>query len=273
MPQPTGQRAANPFGRSTRRTLVFVAGYRRSGTTALQDQLAAHPDVQYLSGVTRNEFHLFDLIDRDRVEYAALVEAYTGRAPRFDVVADAEAVFEACQAPVGLVKSTRLLSSAPVWDGFTRWANRTKHAVALLSIVRFPLDAISSDIARDSPELPPERRVQPLVPDARVARPETAQAVWCESYRRAIEAPGFPGRSQLVRLEDFVAHPQEVCASVSGWLGLDPPLTAHEWKPLHWGRWRQDPSFEGFHPSAELLDLAGRLGYLFENTGAERRAG
>src|SRR5690606_26750090 len=44
-----------------RKTLIFIAGYRRSGTTALQDQIAAHPDIRYLSGITRNEFHLFDL--------------------------------------------------------------------------------------------------------------------------------------------------------------------------------------------------------------------
>lgn len=262
--------ARNP---ASRMTLVFVAGYRRSGTTALQDQIAAHPDVQYYSGVTRNEFHLFDLIDRDRAEYARLVESYTGQAPRFDVLADAEAVFATCRKPVGLVKSTRLLLGATGWAGFTRWARHTDHRVALLSIVRFPLDAISSDISRDSPELPPERRVQPLVPDERVARPNSAQAVWCESYRRAIEAPGFPGRSRLVRLEDIVADPGSACASLSTWLGFDPPLVAQGWKPLHWGRWQRDPVFDGFQPSAELVDLAGRLGYRLEDARVGRRAG
>lgn len=256
-----------------RKVLVFVAGYRRSGTTALQDQLASHPDVHYFSGITRNEFHLFDLIDRDRDEYAALVEAHTGRAPRFDATADAEAVFAGCPTPIGLVKSTRLLLGASGWRRFADWARWTDHQVVLLSIVRYPLDAISSDIRRDSPELPVERRTQPIIPDARVARPQTAQEVWCEAYRRATAEAESATRSTLVRLEDIVADPVASCAALGDWIGLRSPLIVGEWKALHWGRWRDDPAFRGFQPSADLIELAGRLGYHVEASGAGRRAG
>jgi hypothetical protein len=268
--------ATGPAGRGGdapgRKTLVFLAGYRRSGTTALQDQLATHPDVHYFSGITRNEFHLFDLIERDRSEYAALVEAHTGRPARFDVVADAEAVFDGCPRPFGLVKSTRLLLDAGTWARFAQWASRTEHEVVLLSIVRFPLDAISSDITRDSPELPPERRVQPRIPDARVACPRTAQEVWCAAYRRAVEHAGFVARAGLVRLEDIVADPATTCAGLTRWLGLATPLVPCAWKALHWGRWRDDPAFAGFRPSAEFIELAGRFGYRVD-ADAGRRAG
>jgi hypothetical protein len=238
--------------------LLFVLGYRRSGTTILGDQLQTHPDIQYFLGdfvpgnKRRNEFHLFDLADRAPEEYAILFRTYCGRAPSGDVTTDAEEIFAQCARPVGMVRSTRLLMSAPAWQRFRTWAAATRHQVWLLGIVRFPLDTLSSDNRTYGSQ---------AIPDARTKVLATAQEVWAESYRRFLDDTAFAASVRRLRLEDVIAGPAEQFQRVSEWLGLTPFPRLVDWRPYNQGRWRKDPAFAGFTVHPATREIGRRFGY------------
>jgi hypothetical protein len=238
--------------------MLFILGYRRSATTALQQQLQAHPSVQYFGGGllpdgrARNECHLFDLIDRAPAEYEALFRHHCGGAPSGDPTADAEALFARCTRPVGLVKSTRLLMSAPAWQRFKAWAAVTAHEVWLLGIVRFPLDTLSSDNRTFAAS---------AIPDDRILRLETAQEVWSEAYQRLLDDTGFATAVRWLRVEDVIDRPHEQVQAVAQWLGIAPYAQFIPWQPVNRGRWRTDPAFAGFTPRPATRALASRLGY------------
>ena len=238
--------------------MLFILGYRRSATTALQQQLQAHPSVQYFDGGVlpggraRNECHLFDLIDRAPAEYEALFRHHCGGPPSGDSTADAEAIFARCTRPVGLVKSTRLLMSARAWQRFKAWAAATAHGVWLLGIARFPLDTLSSD----------NKNFAALaLPDDRVLRPETAQEVWSEAYRRLLDDAGFAKAVKRLRVEDVVDRPHQQIQAVADWLGIAPYTRFIPWRPVNCGRWQTDPAFAGFTPRPATREIARRLGY------------
>ena len=238
--------------------MLFILGYRRSATTALQRQVAAHPEIHYFnggvlpSGKARNEFHLFDLIDAAPAEYEALFRHHCGRAPSGDPTADAEAVFARCAKPVGLVKSTRLLMSARSWQRFKDWAAVTAHETWLLGIVRFPLDTLSSDN---------QNFAALAIPDDRVRRLETAQEVWSDAYQRLLDDTAFATAVKWLRVEDVIDHPREQIQSIAEWLGIAPYARLIPWKPVNRGRWRTDPAFAGFEPRPATRAIARRLGY------------
>lgn len=238
--------------------MLFILGYRRSATTALQRQVEAHPDVHYFNGgvvsggKARNEFHLFDLVDTTPVEYEALFRHHCGRAPSGDPTVDAETVFARCPLPVGLVKSTRMLMSARAWQRFKAWAAATAHEVWLLGIVRFPLDTLSSDH---------HNFAAAALPDARTLRLATAQEVWVESYKRLLDDTGFATAVRRLRLEDVVARPPEQMQAVTEWLGVAPFTRRIPWRPVNQGRWRTDPAMIGFAAAPSLIEVARRLGY------------
>lgn len=238
--------------------LLFILGYRRSATTALQQQLQAHPSVQYFGGGllpdgrARNECHLFDLIDRAPAEYGALFRHHCGGAPSGDPTADAEALFARCTQPVGLVKSTRLLMAAPAWQRFKAWAAVTAHEVWLLGIVRFPLDTLSSDNRTFAAS---------AIPDDRILRLDTAQEVWSEAYRRLLDDTGFATAVKWLRVEDVIDRPHEQIQAVAQWLGIAPFEQFIPWQPVNRERWRADPAFAGFAPRPATREIARRLGY------------
>jgi len=238
--------------------MLFILGYRRSATTALQQQVQAHPSVQYFDGGllpggrARNECHLFDLIDRAPAEYEALFRHHCGGPPSGDSTVDAEAIFARCTRPVGLVKSTRLLMSARAWQRFKAWAAATAHEVWLLGIARFPLDTLSSD----------NKNFAALaLPDDRVLRLETAQEVWSETYQRLLDDAAFATAAKWLRVEDVIDRPHEQIQDVADWLGIAPYTRFIPWQPVNRGRWRTDPAFAGFTPRPATRDIARRLGY------------
>lgn len=238
--------------------MLFILGYRRSGTTALQRQMQLHPDVMYFDGgVTptgqqRNEFHLFDLIDAAPKEYEALFRHHCGRPPSGDPTADAEAVFARCRLPVGLVKSTRIIMRHQAWLRFKEWASATQHDVRIIAIARFPLDTLSSD---------EHTYGKSLIPDDRTLSPVTAQSVWAEAYARLLDDPPDDANLRWLRLEDVIARPIDEIGPITSWLDLRPFTRSINWLPLNQGRWRQDPIFLEFQISPEIRDVATRLGY------------
>jgi hypothetical protein len=238
--------------------MLFILGYRRSATTALQRQVQAHPDVQYFDGGAvaggrrRNECHLFDLVDRAPAEYVALFQHHCGRAPTGDPTVDAEAVFARCTTPVGLVKSTRLAMSSRAWERFKAWAAVTAHEIWLLGIARFPLDTLSSDN---------ENFAALALPDERVRRLETAQEVWSEAYERLLDDTAFATAVKVLRVEDIIERPVEQIQGVADWLGMAPYRKFIPWRPVNRGRWHADPAFTGFTLRPATREIARRLGY------------
>ena len=238
--------------------MLFILGYRRSATTALQRQVETHPEVQYFDGgvvpggKARNECHLFDLIDRAPVEYEALFRHHCGSAPSGDPTLDAEAIFARCSRPIGLVKSTRLLMAAPAWERFKVWAAATAHEVWLLGIARFPLDTLSSDN---------QRFAASAIPDERVRHPDTAQEVWSQAYARLLDDTAFARSVKRLRVEDVIDRPYEQIQGVADWLGIPPFSQFIPWQPVNRGRWRRDPAFAGFTPRPATREIARRLGY------------
>jgi hypothetical protein len=219
--------------------MLFILGYRRSATTALQQQLQAHPSMQYFDGGVlpggraRNECHLFDLIDRAPAEYEALFRHHCGGPPSGNSTADAEALFARCTRPVGLIKSTRLLMSARAWQRFKAWAAATAHEVWLLGIARFPLDTLSSD----------HKNFAALaLPHDRVLRLETAQEVWSEAYRRLLDDAGFAKAVKRLRVEDVVDRPHQQIQAVADWLGIAPYASSPGGRPTAAAGRRTRPS-------------------------------
>lgn len=238
--------------------MLFILGHRRSGTTALQQQIQLHPEVQYFDGgVTptgqrRNEFHLFDLIDAAPEEYEALFRFYCRTHPSGDPTADAESVFASCQRPVGLIKSTRILMRQQAWLRFAEWAKSTQHDVRILAISRFPLDTLSSD---------GQTYAKSQIPDRRTLDPHAAQTVWAEAYSRLLNDPPVRASVRCVRLEDVIADPVEKVNSIASWLNLRPFTRFIHWQPVHQGRWRHDPALQEYHVLPETREVAARLGY------------
>ncbi len=233
--------------------VVIIVSYRRTGSTVLQEQITAHRDVDYLNGEGHNEFHLFEYAHTDRAAYDRLFATYCTNKPTYDIVDDFEAVLATCSTPVVLMKSTRMALRQDTWKMLRLWCEQTNHHAALLALSRFPLDSISSDIARDN---------QPIVPDRRVLQPMTAQEVWCETYRRILDEHDFGHSFRLLRLEDLVHQPDQEVADLFDWIDVPRPHPKQiGWEPKHWQRWRIDPLFENFQPSDAMIDCARQLGY------------
>lgn len=233
--------------------VIFIVSYRRTGSTVLQQQITENREVEYLHGQGQNEFHLFEYASTDREAYERLFATYCTGKPTYDIVDDFEAVLATCSSSVVLLKSTRMALRQETWNNLRHWCEQTDHHAALLALVRFPLDSISSDISRDN---------QPIIPDRRVLQPSTAQEVWCEAYRRILHEHDFGHSFRLQRLEDLVRHPEWEVARLFDWIDVLRPYPKQiGWEPKHWERWQTDPLFKGFQPSEALINSAQQLGY------------
>lgn len=151
-------------------------------------------------------------------------------------------------APALLEKSPHHLYQKSVLELILEAARRTPNVdFHLVGLVRNPMSTLYSAWSRwRSP-------------------PEVQQKVWLTAYQNLLDLKAQAGEIvSIIRYEDLVTDPS-VLKPVFDFLEV--PSASVERRSLHnrsLERWQKDKHY-GFRPSAELLALAGRYGYLEES--------
>lgn len=249
---------------------VLILSDKSSGSSALQDALARHPDVRLVRWTPHKEnetlfwmkaaaaLHLPQpsMIDstyipvpppRARVD---LVEFLANNVPGFtlpghvdvDVFVSAWEALCSEFAPVFVEKSPHHLHSTAALDLIAQADERLPHVdFRYVGLVRNPTDTLYSMWRRW--RVPPERR----------------EVEWIRAYRNFVALQDAVGeRCMMVRYEDLVSD-HDTQAAILAHLGLETADMAG-FHSAAVGRWRADSTF-GYRPSGALVELAAHFGY------------
>lgn len=250
---------------------IILLSDKSSGSSALQQEFARHPEVRYVARTPHNEHEtlywikavaLLGLPQADMrysrvVPYEssearrALLHLITSNAPAFESPRDDEAlVFRGwralCEAHASVFfeKSPHHLHQWPALELMARGVDELPDVrFYFIGLVRNPMDTLYSMWSR-------WRYV-----------PEKRQHEWVRAYSNLLRFRSLAGDAlTVVRYEDVVADPNKL-QNLFAFCGLaERPALCSQLHRDAVQKWKVDARF-GFQPSRALVDLAGEFGY------------
>jgi len=260
-------------------TVVILLSDKRSGSTFLEKELVAHPQIQNVEYTphTYNETHYWlkaaqllempeSLFSGQRYSRSyggraqirkSLIAGIQGNVPGFEPVDDdREMIFQGWEAlcekfaqPVFVEKSPQHAHHWAALELILQWAEQTQHEVKFIALVRNPMSVAYS--AFKLFHTPSEQR----------------QYGWFQAYKNLLLMESLRGRSEFywVRYEDLVTQPGKMFEHLFRFIGVnsdpDPGQSAHTKSQ---NIWHDDPEFS-LQLDPVVKRLAKHFGYSDED--------
>ncbi len=260
-------------------TVVFLLSDKRSGSTFLENELVAHPQIQNVdyTSHTYNETHYWlkaaqllgmpeSLFSGHRYSRSygggeqirkSLVAGIQGNVAHFEPSDDdKEMVFQGWEAlcekfadPVFIEKSPQHAHHWAALELILQWAEQTHHKAKIIALVRNPMSVMYS--AFKLFHTPPEQR----------------QYGWFEAYNNLLLMERLRGDCDFhwVRYENIVTEPEHVFEELCRFIGVDTdPGLGQSAHTNSNNIWHDDPAFT-LQLDSVVKRLAKHFGYSDED--------
>ncbi len=260
-------------------TVVILLSDKRSGSTFLESELVAHPQMQHVDYTphTYNETHYWlkaaqllkmpeGLFSGQRYSRSygsraqirkSLIAGIQGNVPDFEPIVDDKAmVFQGWEAlcdkfaqPVFVEKSPQHAHHWAALGLILQWAEQTQHKVKIIALVRNPMSVSYS--AFKLFHTPSEQR----------------QYGWFQAYKNLLLMETLCRRSEFywARYEDLVTQPAQMFEQLCQFIGVDSdPVSGQSAHTKSQNIWHSDPEFS-LQLDPVVKRLAKHFGYSDED--------